>query len=374
MSILDTETAVFCNDLKYKKREFIGKGTYGIVYKVTIEKTRAFRGATTIAAKICKLSDQSAEETEQEIRARLNKLTTLRHRNVLEYYRYEITEANGLPALEIIMEWCSGDLGKYMTDAQQKKLNWTTVVRFGIDMAEGLGFLFDQCIIHGDLKPSNIFVKISQWNQQHLVIGDLDDYVLMHGDTTVSQDVRNLRGTPRYMSPEIVKKFIAQNTARPGRKSDIWSFGCIMVDLVNGRVGYKEKWLQNGNDRVRFNAALTEHQYVRYIVNGYAPEIIDTIRADISACIRQCLHTDDVRRISGKELSKQMRKLQTWREVLGEHKVLVRNVSGVLYQRHRSRLVILAFVIVGILWIIAFVHSCYQNNPSKKVVWHYNIV
>ena len=44
----------------------------------------------------------------------------------------------------------------------------------------------------------------------------------------MTQDVGDIRGSPYWMSPEHIQG------ARCGRKADIWSFGCVLLEMATG--------------------------------------------------------------------------------------------------------------------------------------------
>ncbi|XP_055344805.1 uncharacterized protein LOC129592727 [Paramacrobiotus metropolitanus] len=109
----------------------------------------------------------------------------------------------------------------------------STALRYSLDIAEGTRFLYENGISHADIKPANILVEKLDEDRKRLLIGDLDDRLEMHQDTT--GDITHIRGTARYMSPEMLKKFATHPGEKigqesPGRKTDIWSLGFTHID------------------------------------------------------------------------------------------------------------------------------------------------
>ncbi|XP_055353831.1 serine/threonine-protein kinase Nek11-like [Paramacrobiotus metropolitanus] len=208
----------------------------------------------------------------------------------------------------MMMERCNRDLASLLKQiregAERAVNNYKVVARYIKDITVGVDFLHRQEIIHGDLKPGNILVKCLPGGDTMLLIGDLDDLVLMEGSMTCSGDISPLRGTVRYMSPEMLKKFIGQcGTENPGRKTDIWSLGCIMLEIAECFLGIKtaEKMLKNTKQQVSL-ANNAKNQFAALIMDGYVPVVDDKIPHNLASCIRQCLQSNPNERLSSAAL------------------------------------------------------------------------
>jgi len=92
-------------------------------------------------------------------------------------------------------------------------------------VVQGLEALHDSGIVHGDIKPENIFVSRdgSAWH----------DTVYKIGDFGLAQDVEGIYyaqvGTPGYMAPEVT-----QAHRRYGTKADVWSAGVVLLETMKG--------------------------------------------------------------------------------------------------------------------------------------------
>src|SRR5580765_952289 len=96
----------------------------------------------------------------------------------------------------------------------------------GISEAHALG------IIHRDIKPSNFFITRRPDGSMLLKILDfgISKTPIGYDELTGTQTVI---GTPSYMAPEQMK---SGKSADP--RSDIWSIGVVMYQLVTGRVPF----------------------------------------------------------------------------------------------------------------------------------------
>jgi serine/threonine protein kinase len=99
-------------------------------------------------------------------------------------------------------------------------MNWFVQLCFAVK------YIYDRKILHRDLKLSNIFLC----SNGDIKLGDFGiSKVLDKSD----EFAKTVVGTPYYLSPEICLK-------RPyNHKSDIWSLGCILYELMNMRHAFE---------------------------------------------------------------------------------------------------------------------------------------
>ncbi|KAJ7871906.1 kinase-like domain-containing protein [Mycena olivaceomarginata] len=104
----------------------------------------------------------------------------------------------------------------------------TTVDRLIREIAQGLAFLHDQHIVHGDLRGSNILVD----DDGRACLTDFGLTVL--SDATTSQ-TNNGSGSVRWMAPETLDptRFGLTDFVRTPA-SDIYAFACICLELYTG--------------------------------------------------------------------------------------------------------------------------------------------
>ncbi len=103
-------------------------------------------------------------------------------------------------------------------------------------LADALGAAHAASIIHRDLKPDNVFLV-----PDTAIVGGERVKVLDFGvaklaepaDQGVHTHSQMLLGTPRYMSPEQ-----SRSAAKIDTRSDIYTLGCILFELVAGRTPF----------------------------------------------------------------------------------------------------------------------------------------
>ncbi|XP_055342052.1 uncharacterized protein LOC129590720 [Paramacrobiotus metropolitanus] len=305
---------------RYSHADLIGKGSYGAVYKARVVKRGDYLGGNLVAVKvmqICIPRENSDPESLLKVAQRLKKITELTHENLVAYHKVSIIKASIGATVELAMNYHEGDLRLFLSEAQQNKnlLNsYKKLAQYVACIARGLDFLHQNGIIHGDLKPENILVDVAEDGRKTLLISDLDDIIQMRESATCSADITQLRGTPRYMSPEMLKKFAQQATETPGPMTDLWSFGCIILEMNQvlsclQKDNYNIKWPQTRlvKDGIIVWDFLTDAQYVVKIIDGYVPFVSNDNALYLSDLIQKCLQPIASNRIALKQVLKELR-------------------------------------------------------------------
>src|SRR5581483_7549767 len=155
--------------------------------------------------------------------------SALDHPNICTIY--EINEAAGLPF--IVMQYAEGETLKQFISG--KPLDTATALTLAMPIADALAAAHASGIIHRDIKPGNIVVtkkgqvKILDFGLAKSLARNTD-----HTDMTLTREGA-LLGTPAYMSPEQVRGEAVDH------RSDIFSFGIVLYEMVTGRSAFKGK-------------------------------------------------------------------------------------------------------------------------------------
>jgi len=121
----------------------------------------------------------------------------------------------------LVMEFMSGGTLRELINKhieQKEPLPQDLIIKILKQIAGALDYLHNMQppIIHRDLKPENIL--LDENNNAKLI-----DFGISTNETNITTKIR---GTTRYMAPEILDGIID-----PTGKSDIWAFGCILFEL-----------------------------------------------------------------------------------------------------------------------------------------------
>ncbi|XP_055350239.1 uncharacterized protein LOC129596869 isoform X2 [Paramacrobiotus metropolitanus] len=296
----------------YEKDAIIGQGRYGRVYKARIMSRGDFTGPPVVAVKelIVQRQADTLSLTNEAYAQKWEELLRLRHENVMAYHKVSFFTSGTAMRIDLLMDLMQGgDLARYISDrnAAPGTMFLITAVEFARQISGGLSYLHTNNIIHGDLKPANVLLR-AQSDRCTLFIGDLDERIVMQSNLTCSVDVTHSCGTARYMSPEMIKKFaVGQTDLKIGRKTDVWSLGCIMIDLVDCCSGMGEKWLWNKEtaDEFQIMNAVMDNVIFMKLLEGYVPLLRCPIIPDdygITCLIDRALSNDSQNRISSHDL------------------------------------------------------------------------
>ena len=80
--------------------------------------------------------------------------------------------------------------------------------------------------MHHDIRPDNIIIN------KNIDKIKLIDFGLSAKVFDYTRKVNRIGGNIRYMSPEQIKNVVS-------KKSDIWSFGCVMLEYATGLIPYE---------------------------------------------------------------------------------------------------------------------------------------
>lgn len=206
--------------MRWKKGELIGSGAFGKVYMGLNEQT-----GSIMAVKELIFAEGDAQDI-QVIQSEIDLLSSLSHENIVTYLGTECTPRN---VLYIFTEWVPGGSLQQL----QKKfgtLSESVVVQYTAQILKGLAYLHANHVIHRDIKAANVLVD----DRGTIKLTDFGASKRIAGGTTMLDENQSLRGTPYFMAPEVIMQ------TGHGRKADIWSVGCTVLQLLTGQPPWKE--------------------------------------------------------------------------------------------------------------------------------------
>ncbi len=148
--------------------------------------------------------------------------SSLSHPNIVEVY--DVGEDNG--EYYIVMEYIEG---KQLKELLKKRGKLTTpeVVDIMLQITDGLSVAHDSYIIHRDIKPQNIMIL------ENGLVKITDFGIAMALNSTQLTQTNSVMGSVHYLPPE-------QASGKGSTlKSDIYSMGILMYELLTGSVPFK---------------------------------------------------------------------------------------------------------------------------------------
>ncbi|NXY23786.1 STKL1 protein, partial [Atrichornis clamosus] len=153
-------------------------------------------------------------------------LLKLRHSNICTYKELFVTwnkEVSSLFLCLVMQHSGQRDLSAVIKEKRQKseKITDMVVEKFLGQMVDALFYIHKQNIFHRNLKPSNILVT----GETSFMLSDFSTETLMKDELKWKIRVEESRYFKAWMAPETLGFSFTE-------KSDIWSLGCVLLDLM----------------------------------------------------------------------------------------------------------------------------------------------
>ena len=199
----------------------LGSGGFSKVYKVRRKVDNQTYALKKV--QILNLSEKQKLSSLNEIRV----LASIKNKYIINYKEAFLDEKDC--SLCLVMEYADGgDLANKIKEHKEKNeyFNEEDIWKIFIQLVKGLKSLHDMGIMHRDIKSSNIFL----FTDKTAKLGDLNVCKILSNDILGHTQA----GTPAYAAPEVWME-------RPyGLKSDIWSLGCVLYEMVTLRCPFRE--------------------------------------------------------------------------------------------------------------------------------------
>jgi serine/threonine protein kinase len=220
----------------------LGAGGMGVVYRAEDTKLGRMVALKFIAPREIESAEEKARFLHEAQAA-----ASLGHPNICVVH--EIDEADG--RLFMAMEYVEGESLKDRVARGPLKIDEALDV--AIQIAQGLDAAHRKSVVHRDVKPANIMMEAGG-------LVKIMDFGLakMSGQSKLTKTGTTL-GTTAYMSPEQARGEEADH------RSDIWSLGAVIYEMVAGRTPFKGDY----------------EQAVLYSIMNEAPEPLTAVRSNV---------------------------------------------------------------------------------------------
>lgn len=219
-STVGNEGQIKQGDNIWEKGECIGAGMFGKVYCVTLRAT-----GEKLAAKEVQIDLKIPETKKQvaDLRNEINILSNLKHKRIVSFHGSIEQGCH----LYLFMDFMAkGSL--YHCIKKIGTLDENICRKYTRQILEGLDYLHSEEIVHRDVKGANVLMTND---------GDvkLTDFGISRNIQDIGSNLTSCAGTPYWMAPEVIIEELTH-----GRKVDIWSTGCTVVEMLTGSPPLKE--------------------------------------------------------------------------------------------------------------------------------------
>jgi Tol biopolymer transport system component/tRNA A-37 threonylcarbamoyl transferase component Bud32 len=217
---------------RYEVLSFVGAGGMGEVYRALDTRLRR-----EVAIKVLRSDRHTTESGRRRFIQEARTASALNHPNIATIH--DIATVDGTDF--IVMEYVTG---QPLSALVRSGMSIDAAIRVAIPIADALDRAHSAGIVHRDLKPANVVVaadgtvKVLDFGLAKLVESpDAGREQETATEETLS-DLLNRPdtvggGTPGYMAPE------QATGGKVDRRSDIFSFGAMLYEMVTGRRAFK---------------------------------------------------------------------------------------------------------------------------------------
>ncbi|CAH1117970.1 unnamed protein product [Phaedon cochleariae] len=263
----ETFNKIVVNNIEYLILSLLGKGGSSEVYQCFCLGKKLL-----VAIKSVNLQDEASAE------GYINEVKLLQQLQncdkIITMYDFEIVESQ--KKLYMVLERGGDDLSTILKklSLQSSHLPWFTLLFYWMNMLHAVQQIHSHGVIHSDLKPANF---INTDNGLKLI--DFGIASSVQNDETSVIKTRS-EGSCNYISPEALNCDTSGPNFRQGRykvhfKSDVWSLGCILYQLVYGKTPFhqfttlwsKLAYILDPNHKIQYPDA-----------DGVPPKFLNTIR------------------------------------------------------------------------------------------------
>ena len=195
----------------------------------------------TVALKFLPAELASDQKRMQRFIQEAKTVSALNHPNILTIYEFGQADSVRFIAMEYV------DGVTLRERMRERRLKLHDVLDIAIQIAAALNAAHEAGVVHRDIKPENVMVrrdhivKVLDFGLAKLTMkeaatesasvdSEAGTKVLVHTEPGL------VMGTASYMSPEQ-----SQDSARTDHRTDIWSLGVVLYEMVAGRVPFEGK-------------------------------------------------------------------------------------------------------------------------------------
>lgn len=214
--------------VKWIRGELIGRGTYGRVYlalSMTTSKSQLVAVKQVDSPQVIRDENDQCQATFVHSVERVSKLLVdLNHRNIVQYLGFEECFVEYSRVMNIFMEYVSGSVLGYCL-REKGRFSENVSKFFILQILRGLRYLHSRRIIYRNLKADSVLLD----RDGSCKLSDLE--FLTKEDKIHKLPFTSVQRILPWMAPEV----ICHQMEGYSVKADIWSVGCVLLEMLTGK-------------------------------------------------------------------------------------------------------------------------------------------
>jgi len=247
--------------IKYEVLQKLGKGAYGIVWKVRDKESNEIFALTKIFGAFQNATD--AQRTFREI-IFLQELTD--HENIITLL--DVMKADNDKDIYLVFEYMETDLHAVIRANILEDIHKRFII---YQLLKAIKYMHTAQVIHRDMKPSNLLlnseclVKVADFGLARLIDAPKEDGARQ-------QVLTDYVATRWYRAPEIL---LGSTTYTKG--VDMWSIGCILGELLGGKPMFPGTSTMNQIDRIIEVTGRPSKEDIDAIQSEFAAQMLENL-------------------------------------------------------------------------------------------------
>lgn len=203
-----------------------GSGSQGTVYKAVSVDGSVVPAGTTVALKVMPVRCDARQM--ELMKARTSALSDISHPGIVRYFGC-FSEHDSFNDLHVIVqEFLEGETLRDRLARAPCGLDVDECIGIARSAISALDCAASHGIVHRDVKPANIFICTDG------SVKLIDFEVAQTSGAGTASSTDNIKGSFDYMAPEF-----AQTTFRGDVRSDVFSMGVVLHEMMTGRLPYR---------------------------------------------------------------------------------------------------------------------------------------